>query len=568
MTVSHMSLRGKLSAMTLATIGALIILFVVLLVDGKQRMMEDRQKKVRNLVEVAHATIARYEQEARAGTLDGEEARRRAIAAVKAMRYDGIEYFWINDLGRPAPRMVAHPTVPALEGKVLDEARFNKATLAREGAEDKETPLNNKNLFIAFVDVVERAGHGFVEYQWPKPLAGGGTSTELYTKLSYVKKFEPWGWVVGSGIYVDDVDTQFKRDAIKLLLWGLGIGGFIAISLLLVSRSIIRTLGGDPSVASAITRRIAAGDLATPVELRHGDEDSLLTNLQSMQETLRQMISSVVGNAEQVSSAADQLLRASEAVADRTRQQSDAAASMAASVEQMSVSIDQVKENASEAHGISREAGAISQDGATVIHSAAKEMRKISEAVQASSAIVEDLGRQSDQITSIVKTIREIADQTNLLALNAAIEAARAGEQGRGFAVVADEVRKLAERTSLSTTEIGAMVEKIQNGTRSAVSSMQTGVLQVGNGVELANQAGDSINRIRDGAERVTHVVNGISDSISEQSMASNQIAHQLETIAQMSEESAIAVRQTADAARQLHGLSAALHKTVGQFRT
>jgi methyl-accepting chemotaxis protein len=568
MTGSHMTLRGKLTAMTLATIGALIILFAFLLVDGKQRMMDDRQNKLRNLVEVAHATIARYEQEVRAGTLNEEEGKQRAITAIKAMRYDGIEYFWINDLGRPAPRMVAHPTVPALEGKVLDEARFNKATLARDGAESKETKLDNKNLFIAFVDVVERAGHGFVEYQWPKPLAGGGTSTELYTKLSYVKKFEPWGWIVGSGIYVDDVDARFRQDAIVLLLWGLAIGGFIAGSLLLVSRSIIRTLGGDPSMASAITRRIAAGDLATPVDLRHGDDDSLLANLQTMQETLRQMIGNVVSNAEQVSSAADQLLQASEAVADRARQQSDAASSMAASVEQMSVSIDQVKENASEAHGISREAGAISQDGATVIHSAATEMRKISEAVQASSAIVEDLGRQSDQITSIVKTIREIADQTNLLALNAAIEAARAGEQGRGFAVVADEVRKLAERTSLSTTEIGAMVEKIQNGTRSAVSSMQAGVEQVGNGVQLANQAGDSINRIRDGAERVTDVVNGISDSIREQSMASNQIAHQLETIAQMSEESAVAVRQTADAARQLHSLSASLHKTVAQFKT
>ena len=568
MTGSHMTLRGKLTAMTLATIGALIILFAFLLVDGKQRMMEDRQNKLRNLVEVAHATIARYEQEVRAGTLNEEAGKRQAIIAIKAMRYDGIEYFWINDLGRPAPRMVAHPTVPALEDKVLDEARFNKATLARDGAKGKETQLDNKNLFVAFVEVVERAGHGFVEYQWPKPLAGGGTSAELYTKLSYVKKFEPWGWVVGSGIYVDDVDARFREDAIVLLLWGLGIGGFIAGSLLLVSRSIIRTLGGDPSVASTITRRIAAGDLATPVDLRSGDSDSLMANLQSMQETLRQMISSVVGNAEQVSSAADQLLQASEAVADRARQQSDAASSMAASVEQMSVSIDQVKENAAEANGISQDAGNISREGATVIHTAAGEMRKISDAVQASSKIVEDLGRQSDQITSIVKTIREIADQTNLLALNAAIEAARAGEQGRGFAVVADEVRKLAERTSLSTTEIGAMVEKIQNGTRSAVSSMQAGVEQVGNGVELANQAGDSINRIRDGAERVVHVVNGISDSIREQSMASNQIAHQLETIAQMSEESAIAVRQTADAARQLHSLSAALHSTVAQFKT
>jgi methyl-accepting chemotaxis protein len=568
MSGSKMTLRGKLTAMTFATIGALIILFVVLLLDGKQGMMDDRRNKLRNLVEVAHATVARYEQAVRNGALSEEEAKKQAIASIKTLRYDTVEYFWINDLGKPAPRMVMHPTVPALDGKVLDEARFNKATLAREGTDGKETKLDNKNLFVAFVDVVDRASHGFVEYQWPKPLAGGGASTELYTKLSYVKKFEPWGWVLGSGIYIDDVDAKFRADALKLLFWGLGIGGFIGVSLLLVSRNIIRTLGGDPATASEVTRRIAAGDLATPVNLRAGDSDSLLANIQSMQETLRQMIASVVSNAEQVSSAADELLHASEAVAERARQQSDVASSMAASVEEMSVSIDQVKENATEAHGISQEAGAISQDGATVIHAAASEMRKISEAVQASSKIVEDLGRQSDQITSIVKTIREIADQTNLLALNAAIEAARAGEQGRGFAVVADEVRKLAERTSLSTTEIGAMVEKIQSGTRSAVSSMQSGVAQVGNGVELANQAGDSINRIRDGAERVTHVVNGISDSIREQSTASNQIAHQLETIAQMSEQSAVAVRHTADAARQLHSLSASLHKTVAQFKT
>jgi methyl-accepting chemotaxis protein len=241
---------------------------------------------------------------------------------------------------------------------------------------------------------------------------------------------------------------------------------------------------------------------------------------------------------------------------------------MAASVEEMAVSIDQVRDNAAEAHGISIEAGNISDAGAQVIHNAANEMRKISDAVQASSQIVEDLGKQSDQISSIVNTIKEIADQTNLLALNAAIEAARAGEQGRGFAVVADEVRKLAERTGLSTTEITDMVGRIQNGTKSAVSSMQAGVSQVGNGVELANQAGESINRIREGAERVTHVVNSISDSIREQSQAGNQIAQQLETIAQMSEESAAAVADTAKAARHLHSLSASLHTTVGQFRT
>jgi len=540
-----MTLRRKLIAMTAMTVLTLAVLFSVLLINGKQQMLEDREAKVRNLVESINGLLSYYEKATSSGQMPVEEAKKAAAAAIGSMRYDKTEYFWIHDVKDAT--MIMHPIKPELNGKNLDELK------------DK----GGKRLFHEMNLVVKASGSGFVDYLWPKP-----GSAEGVPKISFVQGFEPWGWVVGSGIYVDDVDAKFRSDAIKLLLWGLGISGFIGISLLLLSNNIIKTLGGDPAVASAITKRIAAGDLATPVDCDPNDKDSLLANIRTMQETLRRMIASIVSNAEQVDAASTQLLRASEQVADRTSQQSDAASSMAASVEEMAVSIDQVKENANEAHDISQTAGAISEEGAAVIHNAASEMRKISEAVQASSLIVEDLGRQSDHITSIVNTIKEIADQTNLLALNAAIEAARAGEQGRGFAVVADEVRKLAERTSSSTKEISGMVTRIQNGTRNAVSSMQAGVLQVGNGVELANQAGDSINRIRDGSLRVNAVVNGISESISEQSMASNEIAQKLETIAQMSEESAIAVRQTADAARHLQSLSTSLHQTVAQFKT
>ncbi|RIX45577.1 MAG: methyl-accepting chemotaxis protein [Rhodocyclales bacterium GT-UBC] len=539
-----MSLRGKLTAMTLGTIAALIVLFAILLISGKSQMLGDRQDKVRNLVEVAHATVAHYEKAARDGQMSVEDAKKAAAAAVRDMRYDKVEYFWINDLN---DMMVMHPIKPEMNGTKLDQLK------------DK----NGKYFFVEFNRMVKAQGSGFVDYLWPKPGSDQGVP-----KISYVKGFEPWGWVIGSGIYIDDVDAKFRTDAFKLLLWGVLIGGFVGGSLLFLSRNIIRTLGGDPAEATAVVRRIATGDLTGPISTAASDSDSLLANIRIMQDTLRNMIGTIIGNAAQVSTAADQLLNASEEVADRARQQSDAAASMAATVEEMAVSIDQVKENAAEARGISQEAGAISQEGASIIHGAATEMRRISDAVQASSVIVEDLGVQSTQITSIVNTIKEIADQTNLLALNAAIEAARAGEQGRGFAVVADEVRKLAERTSLSTTEIADMVGKIQGGTRSAVSSMQAGVEQVSNGVELANQAGESINRIRDGALRVTEVVNGISGAIAEQSMAGNQIAQQLETIAQMSEESALAVGHTATAARHLHALSASLHQTVAQFRT
>jgi methyl-accepting chemotaxis protein len=563
-----MSLRGKLMALSAATVAALVLLFAVSLNNEKAQLLKDRQEKLRNLVEVAYTTAAQYDKLAKEGKMSAEDAQKAAQDSIRSMRYDTVEYFWINDLGKPAPKMVMHPTVPALEGKVLDADRFNKATSMQPGVDGQVTAVSAKNLFIAFVEVVEAAGHGYVQYQWPRPKAGGGTTDELYPKLSYVKKFEPWGWVIGSGIYIDDVDAIFRQAATRFLAWGIGIGGFIALALFFVGRNIVNTLGGDPQYAAEITRQIAAGNLSTDVKCAPGDKDSLLAGMKEMQETLRKMISEIVAGAERLSSAAGELLHASEEVALRSRQQSESASAMAAAVEEMTVSIDQVSHNAHEAHGISAEAGAASERGTSIIQNAAQEMRKISDAVLSSSQIIEELGQQSDQITSIVNTIREIADQTNLLALNAAIEAARAGEQGRGFAVVADEVRKLAERTSLSTTEIAGMVGKIQNGTRSAVASMQTGVGQASKGVDLANEAGQSIISIRDGAMRVVAVVNDISSSISEQSAASSDIAKNIESIAQMSEESAQAVEKTTQAARHLQELSASLHSAVSRFKT
>ena len=539
----ELSLRNKLRGLTMATIIGLCVLFAVLLSNERNQLLSDRQEKVRNLVEVAHATVSLYEKQANAGKLTLEEAKRLAIEAVRNMRYDQSEYFWINDFNAV---VVMHPIKPELDGQDLSQFK------------DK----NGKRIFAEFATVAKTRGAGFVDYVWPKP----GFKDEV-PKISYVKSAEAWGWVIGSGIYTDDVDALFRQNALVFLGWGLLIGGSIAFSLAWLGRNLIRTIGGDPQRAWQVTQRISAGDLSSDIACATGDTSSVMAGMKTMQQTLREMIEEIGQGAEQLSTASGQLLKASEDVASHSRQQSESASSMAAAVEEMTVSIEQVTVNAREAHTISVHAGDLSDRGSLVIENAANEMNKISAAVQSSSAIIEDLGHQSDQITSIVKTIREIADQTNLLALNAAIEAARAGEQGRGFAVVADEVRKLAERTSRSTSEIAGMVERIQSGTRNAVSSMETGVKQAGTGVELAAQAGASISEIREGALRVRHVVNSISDSIREQGAASSDIAKSIEHVARMSEESVSAIQNTADAARHLQQLSAKLSDSVSRFK-
>ena len=339
----------------------------------------------------------------------------------------------------------------------------------------------------------------------------------------------------------------------------------IATAIIIV-RVIVNSLGGEVYYANNIARQIAAGNLGVEVHTVPGDSTSLLASMKTMREQLREMVGSIGKSSAQVGQAARELSQASKSVADSSGRQSAATASAAAAIEEMTVSISHIADNTSEAHTISVNSEEMSRKGGAVIHSAVSEMVKIADSVEASSAIISTLEQQSNEISEVVNVIKEIADQTNLLALNAAIEAARAGEQGRGFAVVADEVRKLAERTSLSTREIASTIQKIQSDTKNAVQSMVASVDQVRLGTALTQQAGSSIVEIESEAQRVTGVVNDITNSLKEQTEASNEIARNIENIASMVEENNMAASKAAGAAQQLEQLAEGLTRSIGSF--
>jgi methyl-accepting chemotaxis protein len=240
---------------------------------------------------------------------------------------------------------------------------------------------------------------------------------------------------------------------------------------------------------------------------------------------------------------------------------------MAAAVEEMTASIAHVSDNAAQARANSAHSQELSEAGGKIIESTVAEMATMASAVKAASESVTELGCQSHQISDIVNVIKEIADQTNLLALNAAIEAARAGEQGRGFAVVADEVRRLAERTATSTGEISATIARIQAGVRLTTEMMESGVARVDQGVSLANQAGAAIAQIRNGATQVTLAVADISAALEEQRAASNDIARRVGIIAQMSEENSAAVPGSAQSAESMSQLAKSLEAATACFR-
>ena len=339
----------------------------------------------------------------------------------------------------------------------------------------------------------------------------------------------------------------------------LGIFGF------LIYRAITLPLATMEKTVERIGREL---DFTQRVPVNSKDEVGLTVHafnrlLDTLQESFKEIagaVGGVTGQANDMADAARQMSTSSSAA-------SESAASMAATVEQVTVSINHVADRANEANDVSRRSGQIAGEGESVIGDTVAEINGISERVHDASEQINQLARESANIGAVVSVIKEVADQTNLLALNAAIEAARAGEQGRGFAVVADEVRKLAERTSQSTQEIGTLIATIQRGADAAVASMREVVDRVADGVNKAGQAGEAIQQIRQGAGQVGDMVDDISHAIREQSAASLNIAQQVERIAQMSEETSGAASHTADAASQLQELANQMQLTVARYR-
>jgi methyl-accepting chemotaxis protein len=349
----------------------------------------------------------------------------------------------------------------------------------------------------------------------------------------------------------------------------LGLLSFIMVAAItvFVARGIFKQVGGEPAYAASTLQRIANGDLTQNVTVLSGDKSSIIAAMSAMQSQIHQLISGTVSSSESVVRESEGIQNDAAGLSKSAQEQSAAASAIAAAVEQLTVSIGVMSENANEAGALSSRSEKQAKEGLNVVSATTGTIQKVADGMSEASATMEELAQKVNSITNIVQAIREIADQTNLLALNAAIEAARAGEQGRGFAVVADEVRKLAELTTKSTQEISKIVGGIRQTTDAAVGALSRVKVLASDSATQTGNVRQAVMLMDQSSLEVGKAVESIVNALREQTAASTDIAQRIEMIAQGIEKTHAASAESSRRSGVLVDLSHTLKESVRRFR-
>ncbi|WP_245537264.1 methyl-accepting chemotaxis protein [Thiocystis violascens] len=505
-------------------------------------LMQDKIEQVAKLVETAKSVLADQQRQIATGELDEVGAKAAALRVLAGLRYEGNNYFWVTDKD---DRMVMHPIKPELNGS--DTRTHRDADGKRFGAE--------------IADKARAAERGTVEYTWPK--AG---STAPIPKIAYFETFPTWGWIVATGVYVDDVDAAFWRNAAFMGAFGLTMLLVVVSLALLTARSVVVPVREAAQAMLDIAN--GEGDLTRRLDTTGRDEVAeMAAGFNQFAGKTERMVIAVGGATGEIASASEELsaiTQSSSAGMDRQRGETQ---QVATAVTEMSATIKEIAKNAEDAAAAAFAADGHARKGGETVNGVLAANRQLAHEVEQIAASIRRFSAESLSIGSVLDVIRGIAEQTNLLALNAAIEAARAGEQGRGFAVVADEVRILASRTQQSTSEIHRMIENLQGGAQEAVAAIHKGETITADTLEQASQAQEALEQIVQSIGTIRDMNTQIASAAEEQAVAAQEIDRSVVNISDLSEESARNSEHTAAASLELSRLSTELRMLVGQFK-
>lgn len=551
----RLSIGSKIQAITLVALLGLAAVVGLAAHGLYDAINEARALKTRDLVETTHGILAHFEAEERAGRMSHELAQATAVATVKALRYAGKEYFWINDM---QPRMIMHAAKPELDGKDLRELR----------------DPNGKALFREMVEVVKASGSGYVPYQWAKPGA-----EQPVDKISYVKGFAPWGWVIGSGVYADDTATQMRPTLLSLLAGLLGTALVVGTIAFLIGRGISRPALALANVMGALadgdlTKQVPAtqrsDEIGRMIEATRVFKDGLVraraleaeaaeakvaaeferkAALRGMADSFERVVGSIVGT---VASAATELQTTAQSMAGTAAETASQSTTVAAAAEQATSNVSTVAAAA-------EELGASVQEIARQVNGSADLARTADAEASRTTELVRELEAATMRIGEAAGLITNIAGQTNLLALNATIEAARAGEAGRGFAVVAAEVKALASQTARATEAIGGEISRIQTATAQTVTAIG-GI--AGRIHEMSQVASSIASAVEEQGAATQEIVRNVSQA----AVGTGEVTHNIVGVAQASEHTGAAATQVLASASDLSGQSERLGSEVARF--
>lgn len=538
----RISIASRLWLILLIAVCMYVLLGGLAIKQNHDNLIFAKEQKTQHLVEGTLGILEHFHQLEQDGLINREQAQEQAMRTVEKLRYGRNDYFWINDL---QPAMLMHPMSPALNGKDLS---------------DYKDP-DGRQIFNEFVRIAKDQEAGFYNYRWPMPGA-----SDPVDKVSYVQLFKPWGWVIGTGVYLDDIQAEFKSGAIKNIIIRLGIIFAMVILVIGIIRSILQPLNNVVETLNNIAS--GDGDLTQELTCDSNDEiGALSNNFNAFISKLRAMVHQLLSSASTLQQSAGELGLAANETLSASQRQLQEVEQVATSMNEVTYAVQEVARNAEQAASEVQNANSRAETGQQSIHNNLEQNDRLSETIKHSVSVIQSLATQSNEIGTVLEVIDGIAEQTNLLALNAAIEAARAGEQGRGFAVVADEVRLLAQRTQQSTEEVQRMIDSLQKNSQQAVQVIDQSSQASSLAVEQANIASSNLSEITTALVNINDLNASIASSTLQQSHVAEEINANISRVANLAQESTAAAEQSSGSSRTLEQLARELNQLLSQFR-